>query len=42
MASSEHRLETVMLVVLAIAVAGITLAGSAVLLGVVRMIGSAK
>jgi hypothetical protein len=42
MASSEYRLETVMLAVLAIAVAGVMLAGSAVLFGVVRMIGSAK
>jgi hypothetical protein len=42
LASSEHRLETVMLVVLAIAVAGVMLAESAVLVGVVRMIGSAK
>ena len=41
-ASSECRLEQVMFVVLAIALVGVVLAISAVLVGVVRVIGSGK
>jgi hypothetical protein len=41
-ASSNHRLELVVVIVLAIALLGVMLAVSAVLVGVVRVIGSGK
>ncbi len=42
MARSEHRLELMVVAILAIASLGIVLAVSAVLVGVVRVIGTGK
>ena len=41
-ASSDHRLELMVVIVLAIAISGVVLAASAVLVSVVRVIGVGK